>query len=235
MHPVPWSTLSATLNQRFKLNSVDFTRLKVGRPLQIEAKSKCDWKEDSDAPHNMSVRAAAWSNSSSYEHALSVSPPDTSQANELTQKLQLHTCRVDVADATHWQVMRLGPFVTNGGWDWIETNIDNALYSESRDAFVTAALMAPVFANGTLIDILPLHVHHMHLTQTYQSYAQAASKNGATSLFYQATPPFIVDEYTFHMHGDSPCTEDDDCVLSYATAERVWNQVPDRGFDVFQR
>ena len=129
----------------------------------IEAKSKCDWKEDSakDAPHNMSVRAAAWSNSSSYEHALSVSPPDTSQANELTQKLQLHTCRVDVADATHWQVMRLGPFVTNGGWDWIETNIDNALYSESRDAFVTAALMAPVFANGTLIGYPPLHVHHM--------------------------------------------------------------------------
>ncbi len=183
----------------------------------IEAKSKCDWKEDSakDAPHNMSVRAAAWSNSSSYEHALSVSPPDTSQANELTQKLQLHTCRVDVADATHWQVMRLGPFVTNGGWDWIETNIDNALYSESRDAFVTAALMAPVFANGTLIGYPPLHVHHMHLTQTYQSYVQAASKNGATSLFYQATPPFIVDEYTFHMHGDSPCTEDDGGTACY--------------------
>jgi len=121
-----------------------------------------------------------------------------------------------------WRVLRAGPFTTRGGpgYDWTELTMNNVLggtFAEglagSGRLYMTASSMGPLWPNGTAIAYPPLHVHHAHLTRSFQSPMREVAPTGEPSAVFQNAVNFLhhdlhIDDFTFHVHGDSPCASD---------------------------
>ena len=64
-----------------------------------------------------------------------------------------------------WEITRLGPFRTQGGYDWMQIGWDNIWDFESKlkdhpeGIYVLDQYMSPVYENGTNIDHPPIHIH----------------------------------------------------------------------------
>ena len=70
-----------------------------------------------------------------------------------------------------WHVQRVGPFVSEGGYDWWQMGWDNlAQLREVKertppgmDLMVDAHWTGPVDAAGKVVHHPPIHLHHVHL------------------------------------------------------------------------
>jgi hypothetical protein len=86
--------------------------------------------------------------------------------------LMASNCRRNDGDNSHWELTRIGPFTTVGGYDWIQVGWDNVFGFEKHLAshpgrlFLLEQFMSPVFENSTMIQHPPIHIHHMHVGQT---------------------------------------------------------------------
>lgn len=111
-------------------------------------------------------------------------------------------------------IERLGVFIGTGGYDWSSqaSNIPLDNVGDLADrlpndswAFV-GGMVAPVFANGTIIGHPPLHMHHAHIFPYGDKKERIKKIKGAYhhDLFFQS-------------HGDSQCKDEEGglaCVLA---------------------
>lgn len=79
------------------------------------------------------------------------------------------TCHLDEENGRQWEIARIGPFTTTGGYDWVQIGWDD-LWGFSRilkdypeGVFLLKQHMTPVLKDGTRIGFPPLHIHHIHV------------------------------------------------------------------------
>jgi len=181
------------------------------------AKHSCDWQQHAltAVPYGMVIKSFRWDNRS---HTIdeNFNPSRTDHAQNLTTTQMLRTCLTrpssQAPDPTaRWQIFQIGPFVTSGGLDWNEVEIDDVMFAVERNTsfFINAAWMAAVDPSGRPIEYPPLHTHHMHITSQLQSFSRAATDDGYPSInaafVNKSATSQVFDEYTWHVHGDSIC------------------------------
>lgn len=92
---------------------------------------------------------------------------DTKSVAKKTMKAA--TCDHLLEDGSTWTITRIGPFVTTGGYDWVQVGWDNLW--DLRDKFkqypegvyVLDQISVPVLADGTRLGNPPIHIHHIHV------------------------------------------------------------------------
>lgn len=68
-----------------------------------------------------------------------------------------------------WELTRIGPFRTTGGYDWLQLGWDDIfgtaeiLTKHPDGIFILEQFMSPVLEDGTRLDNPPIHIHHMHV------------------------------------------------------------------------
>lgn len=128
-------------------------------------------------------------------------------------------CETDNEDGSHWTVNRVGPFVTTGGYDWVQVgwediwDLEEKLKAYPGGVFVTAQFSSAVTRDGTPLSHPPVHIHHIHVgprpgvrqhTDQYKCL-----KSGGKEGCYDPTR-------VFEHHGDYQCLEEEgglDCLL----------------------
>jgi hypothetical protein len=68
-----------------------------------------------------------------------------------------------------WELTRIGPFRTTGGYDWLQVGWDDLfgvkeiLKKNPDGIYIMEQFMSPVLEDGTRLDNPPIHIHHMHV------------------------------------------------------------------------
>lgn len=120
------------------------------------------------------------------------------------------TCHIDEEDESQWEITRIGPFYTTGGYDWVQIGWDD-LWGMSKilelypdGVYFVGQHMSPVLRDGTRLGYPPIHVHHIH--------------NGPDPYVRQRGDPIgcllkgvgcFNPLRTMEVHGDYVCTEED--------------------------
>jgi hypothetical protein len=80
------------------------------------------------------------------------------------------SCRIPNIDKIHqWEITRIGPFRTTGGYDWTQIGWDNLwgisdlLETYPEGILLLRQYLSPVLKDGTRVSHPPLHIHHMHI------------------------------------------------------------------------
>jgi hypothetical protein len=109
---------------------------------------------------------------------------------------------------TPWH--RIGPIVTTGGYDWLQIGWDDiwdlkdALAQHSQGVYIVEQVISPVWANGTMINHPPVHIHHMHVgpaPYVRQRFDQLGCATKGRGCFNPAR--------TLENHGDYNCVDAD--------------------------
>ena len=78
-------------------------------------------------------------------------------------------CETENQDGSRWTVNRIGPFVTTGGYDWVQIGWENLWGLEEKlkaypeGIYVTAQHSGPVDKDGVVLSHPPIHIHHIHI------------------------------------------------------------------------
>jgi len=78
-------------------------------------------------------------------------------------------CQIKQDDGSEWDITRIGPIRSTGGYDWLQIGWDDLWGLEEKlkvhknGVYVVEQIISPVWPNGTLIDHPPIHIHHMHI------------------------------------------------------------------------
>jgi len=133
-------------------------------------------------------------------------------------------CSIEDSDeGSHWEVTRLGPFTTTGGYDWLQVGWDDifglgkVLEGHPEGVFLVEQFMSPVFENGSMISYPPIHIHHMHIgpVPVGGSYVRQRRSPFDCAVFGSARSCFYPDR-VMETHGDYTCSDEDgglDCRL----------------------
>ena len=77
-------------------------------------------------------------------------------------------CKLDATEGT-WDITRLGPFRTTGGYDWLQIGWDDIwgiskiLKQHLDGIYIVEQYMSAVQSDGTRLNNPPIHIHHMHI------------------------------------------------------------------------
>lgn len=105
---------------------------------------------------------------------------------------------------------RIGPIVTTGGYDWLQIGWDDiwelkdALQTHTDGVYIVEQVISPVWANGTMINHPPIHIHHMHVgpaPYVRQRFDQLGCATRGKGCFNPAR--------TLENHGDYNCVDAD--------------------------
>lgn len=87
-----------------------------------------------------------------------------------SKSIKAATCQLNAdRDTSSWEITRIGPFKTTGGYDWLQIGWDNIfdlkeiLKHHPGGIYIVEHYMSPVFKDGTRIQNPPVHIHHMHI------------------------------------------------------------------------
>lgn len=121
------------------------------------------------------------------------------------------TCHIDQdIDGAQWEITRIGPFYTTGGYDWVQVGWDDLwglskiLEKHPDGIYFVGQHMSPVLRDGTRLNYPPIHVHHIH--------------NGPDPYVRQRGDPVgcllkgkgcFNPIRTMEVHGDYVCTQED--------------------------
>jgi hypothetical protein len=78
-------------------------------------------------------------------------------------------CHIDIQeDNSAWEVTRIGPFTTTGGYDWLQIGWDNiwnlkSILKQHSEIYIIEQFLSPVLADGTMLNNPPIHIHHIHV------------------------------------------------------------------------
>lgn len=120
------------------------------------------------------------------------------------------TCHLNEEDNSQWEITRIGPFITTGGYDWIQIGWDDLwgmskiLEEYPEGVHFIGQHMSAVLKDGTRLNYPPIHVHHIH--------------NGPDPYVRQRGDPIgcllkgkgcFNPKRTMEVHGDYVCTDED--------------------------
>ena len=156
-------------------------------------------------------------NTEEYDNLLYSGHPPSNYKRE--QFAHLVSCTFIENDTYEWSVERVGPFISTGGYDW-----HDFVYSQSgilwnllqnTTLFFNAALAAPIYKNGTIIENPPIHIHHTHITTSHQcevmNYILRHGRNTTAMEDLSFTKALKDDlksghqKIEFDIHGDRQC------------------------------
>jgi hypothetical protein len=144
--------------------------------------------------------------------------PKTYDFKTATPKAVLSAeCRLPVTDGSSWDITRIGPFRTTGGYDWLQIGWDNIwniseklkLYPEGL--FLLEQVMQPVTEDGTRLNNPPIHIHHMHIGPA--PYVRQRFSHFQCAMFSKSC---FTPDRRLETHGDYNCDSKDggmDCKI----------------------
>jgi hypothetical protein len=109
-----------------------------------------------------------------------------------------------------WEITRIGPFVTTGGYDWLQIGWDDLwgmskiLETYPAGVLLVKQYMSPVLKDGTRLGFPPIHIHHIH-TGPSPYVRQRGNPVDCTFKGKGCWSPARSAE----VHGDYVCTEED--------------------------
>lgn len=109
-----------------------------------------------------------------------------------------------------WEISRMGPFHSRGGYDWIQIGWDDAwkirrlLLRHPEGILILEQYMNPVLEDGTRINHPPLHIHHMHVGPA--PYVRQRFNPMHCALYNKRC---FNPNRTLETHGDYNCIEED--------------------------
>lgn len=127
------------------------------------------------------------------------------------------SCHLDEGNGRYWDITRIGPFTTTGGYDWLQIGWDDlwgfskTLQTYPEGIFMLRQHMSPVLKDGTRIGFPPIHIHHIH-TGPSPYVRQRGNPVSCTLLRRHCWNP----ARTAELHGDYVCVDADgghDCHL----------------------
>lgn len=119
--------------------------------------------------------------------------------------LKSYSCRITQADGTEFRMRRLGPFLSNGGFDWHKMKLQDP-YNLRPQAHqgstirVTGFMAIPVSDSGEILGNPPIHIHHANLgpnrnrssltrLSQWHGDSQCSESAGGTACYVTALPP----------------------------------------------
>lgn len=129
-------------------------------------------------------------------------------------------CEAENDDGSRWTVNRIGPFVTTGGYDWVQVGwediwgLEEKLKAYKDGIFVTAQYSAAVTRDGSPLSHPPIHIHHIHVgprpgVRQHTDQYKCVKGGGVGPGCYDPTR-------VFEHHGDYQCLQEAgglDCLL----------------------
>mmetsp|Transcript_26911 Transcript_26911/g.43048 ORF Transcript_26911/g.43048 Transcript_26911/m.43048 type:complete len:715 (-) Transcript_26911:41-2185(-) len=118
--------------------------------------------------------------------------------------IKLGECKVPQDDGGAWVVGRLGPFHSNGGYDWWQLGIrdvfrfSEVLKKHPEGVYFSVTFTGVVQEDGTILGYPPIHMHHIHVTPQ-PGVKKKLPKNIST---------YVVN-LAMEQHGDYQCLPQD--------------------------
>jgi hypothetical protein len=88
----------------------------------------------------------------------------------MKKKLQMGECEVPQEDGGAWHVQRLGPFVSDGNYDWWQVGLrdvfrlSKVFEKHPEGVFFSTTFSAGVTEAGEPLGFPPIHIHHIHVS-----------------------------------------------------------------------
>ena len=131
----------------------------------------------------------------------------------LKKSMKASACHIDEPDGSHWEVTRIGPFYTKGGYDWLQIGWDDiwglkkVLEVHKDGIYIVAQYMSPVTSEGERIGYPPIHIHHIHIgPDTGGTYVRQRTDMFACA--FKNTSCFN-PQRTMEVHGDYACPSEE--------------------------
>jgi hypothetical protein len=130
-------------------------------------------------------------------------PPDQKK------KIQIGECAVPQSDGGAWHVQRVGPFVSNGGYDWWQVawrdmfRLSEVFKTHPEGIYYTTTFSAGVAPSGEPLSYPPVHIHHIHVIPQPGTRKKMPLNHG------------YVSNMVMEMHGDYVCLPQDGGVDCY--------------------
>ena len=156
-----------------------------------------DWVPENRHLYHM---GASWGQSKLTD--FSSYPPNTFMASTCTNNL--------IDGLGQWEVTRIGPIRTTGGYDWLQVGWENIWDFKSKlekypdGIYVLEQYMSPVWENGTMIQHPPIHIHHMHIGPS--PYVRYRTDNLGCIIFGKGC---FNPSRAMEIHGDYNCLDTD--------------------------
>ena len=83
--------------------------------------------------------------------------------NITSKELHVDACSRSLADGSRWNLERVGPIVSSGGYDWWQLAWQDALRDGSTYESMVAHWVGAIDAVGSPVLLPPVHLHHVHL------------------------------------------------------------------------
>ena len=114
----------------------------------LTLRSRCNFAAYSDAPLRYEHTRSYGKHDASPQYLLGSRPPEIRQC-------------VTAPDASggRWRVLRFGPFVSEGGWDWHSGHIDD-VFRLAQGEVATGFFFSPMSEAGAPLGFPPVHNHH---------------------------------------------------------------------------
>ena len=212
-----------------------------------EHREKCNWHTEPAGAFD--IDSMFCRNFTEYGHMIAhMSKPDLRVCERKVPELVSCSLSDWEDPSAEWRILRAGPFTSHGGagYDWTELTMNDVLkglvaseHTADGRFYLTASNMGPILEDGTPLSSPPLHVHHAHLTTSFQSPMRARAPTGEQSANYQNAFDFWsqglhIDDFTFHVHGDSPCLSSQGGVDCYMLSlPDGFGYQPPRGAPIF--
>ena len=90
-------------------------------------------------------------------------------SNKRIKSMLAATCHLEEENAHQWEISRIGPFITTGGYDWVQIGWDDLwgfskiLKDYPEGVILLKQHMTPVLKDGTRIGFPPIYIHHIHV------------------------------------------------------------------------
>jgi len=135
-----------------------------------------------------------------------------------TETIKTGDCSAPQEDGGAWIIKRVGPFYSNGNYDWWSADFRDGLRLSRiikkypGGVYITTQFIGLVSDSGPILGNPPIHIHHFHMSQQPGCYLKASKDE----LF---TFPTV-----FEIHGDHQCLPEDggdDCFFETPALEHV--------------
>jgi hypothetical protein len=177
----------------------------------LDLREKCEWKtEDAFEAYPtflyLNMSDSEMKRESGYTH---FSYKDTqSRINQHRERnkstrVRIKTCNLREDKHWEWNIVRLGPFYSNGGYDWHRYLIPNT--TSRGHKLYSAFFYAPVQGDGKVIGYPPVHIHHMHSATTQCNFIGRLWSGGVPDPNFKK---FTSTQWYFDIHGDRQCVKD---------------------------
>jgi len=139
-------------------------------------------------------------------------PPDQAET------IKIGECSVYEDDGGGWVLQRLGPFYSNGGYDWLTIEmrdvwrLSNVLREHPDGVYFTSALLAAASDSSKILGLPPIHLHHVHV----------GPQVGAMFKIRDETIYFT--DVMLEVHGDYVCLPEDggvNCLFQKPSMDNV--------------